>query len=374
MPYWAYLYAILMMHFAVWSCATVPLGLTKLRDDSIDLGSVLATSDSAYVQFADGVWIIDESGVGEPIVPSHPMAASSISAPIRMPRVVQTDEGGVFFLGGFDKEDGGGFWALYDLQDPATPLRDYGPLIIGMDKELVVYGFNGFTPIDGNHETLSSPWTLSTDVTPNGIIGGYTLYESMGIAGPSITTIEGQPFLIAGFGSGTLVADREDGQGFNVGVELGHAGVIYFDGSGRAFTLFGPSGGFLSLFGELPVVTESDFVLVDSDIFSTVDDYLVFYPGINPSGIGWTRKLIDVFPSLQTIDFDSVEDVTSHKGRLHFLLSGDDGSWLFVAPDPSVVPEPLSAMLITACSLVVIQLRTSRANAAETVTGSTLTL
>lgn len=91
-------------------------------------------------------------------------------------------------------------------------------------------------------------------------------------------------------------------------------------------------------------VSHDDFVVVHAMYADTV--LYGFFPGIVPGFPNRAVALLDIFPELAAIDIDRVHDLASVDGYLYMTLSGADGTFLFGARDPSVIPEPATAVLM----------------------------
>ena len=143
----------------------------------------------------------------------------------------------------------------------------------------------------------------------------------------------------------TSIQDRLDDNGVNIGLTSERLeGVRY--GDGLPIDIDSSLG--LASGSPTVIVSESDFTIISGRRGSGArpEGHRLYYPGVNPAGSDQSVALLDFYPELQSIDIDKVIEATSSGGQIHLLLSGDDGLWLFAAPDPSLIPEPGTATLL----------------------------
>ena len=336
---------VLLLVLCVRSYALPPLGLTQVSVDSTLRPNLELIDGTAYLGVAGGVWTVDASGSLTFITLSH----ATLGAPNNTTRVVKAVDGELYvaanyYLSGFSAQP-----ALYRLDEPTSPFVIWdNALARSVDSNLHVFGntldfaasYTGIRLLlDGTIEPLLSPGN-NADVnggTPSGYILGDANFPGTIGSEPAIWTPTGELSFLHVCCISTSIRDRADGDGVNVGWD--GAGVKY--GSGPAIYIEEEDG---SRFEGLPViVSHSDFSVIQGD--PGLSKY-AFYPGINPDFPNRAMPLLDVFPELASIDIDVISDLASVDGYLYMTLSGDDGTFLFGARDPSVIiPEPTSAVL-----------------------------
>ena len=340
-----YFLALAWVTVATSAVALPPLGITQLQTERDRDAELAVINGTAYVSGKDGVLPIDASGVGELIVPT----SATFGPFVRTKRAVADLNGNVFFGAQFKRGEGlfGKFPGieLYELDNPLVAYDSWitAGLLQGFDSSLNGYTIHaillpngtGISPIPFISNEIES---FGVDrVAPSGILlGGGAIPNTLG-AGPVLRSLGGTAELLAQSGASHSIRDRLDNNGVNIGyknlLRYGQALPIIID----------PAEGHPRSI----IVSESDFTVVNrgEDTLEAPENH-VFYPGVNPAGDDLSVPLIHLFPELQSLDFDDVSDVTSFGGNIHLLLSGQTGQWLFVAPDPSLIPEPTTASLV----------------------------
>lgn len=165
-------------------------------------------------------------------------------------------------------------------------------------------------------------------------------------------------------GDADSIRDRNGAEAPNIGWDYDEPYVSY--GDGRNFIIFKEDGSSFyqewSVLGVGVTVSHGDFTViqVSQGLSPTVTSYFSFYPGIVPGFPNRAMPLLDIFPELAAIDIDVVHDLASVDGYLYMTLSGADGTFLFGARDPSVVPEPATAVLMFSIMTLAGRLRRGR--------------
>ena len=338
----------------VSAIASPPIGLTQL-DTQPDRSAKLAVIGGvAYASRPDGVQPVDAAGVQPTIGLSHPTLGDLQSTS----RVVEAAAGGVYVVGDFDRPAGQSFpgSAVFRLDQPSTPLVtweiDFALRTVGLDENLraVANGIGFPEPIellpDGTSDILSPTAFSVADIEPGGLaIGDAVIPNTIGSAPVLFSPGSDVPDFLGFNGFSGSIEDRIDGNGVNIGFTEAFETVIY--GNGDTVQI-DESIGAVGREGR-PLVSGSDFVVIDIRFPS--NNHLVYFPGVNPAGADRSVPLLDFFPDLQALAFDTVTDISSHGGQIHLLLSGDDGLWLYAAPDPTVIPEPTTLLLAAAMGL-----------------------
>lgn len=315
-----------------------------MRSVEDETARIAVIGDTGYISTRDGIQPINQDGLLPLVAPVEPTFGPLIGTN----RVVADSNGELFFGAKFDRRDFffGRRGGLYSLEDPSTPARTWPGIssFVGFDSSL--RGYTGIhvlmpdgsiiSPIPFMSDDISQ--FFAGDVTPKGtVLGGGVIPGTIG-EGPALLYTDGSAELLSFFGSGDSIRDRLDGDGVNVGYVADLPVVRY--GSSPEIVLVRPM---LQCCSFDIIVSESDFTAVSFG--RGAKDQFVYYPGVNPAGDDLTVPLLDVFPALQSLDFDEVIDASSAGGQIHLLLSGDDGLWLFAAPDSTVVPESATATL-----------------------------
>lgn len=251
--------------------------------------------------------------------------------------------------------------ALFRLDQPMSPLVTWeNGDIRGVDANLRGFGMadNAARFIsDGSIETLSSPSGSSSStinllwsVTPLGYSIGDAVIPETTASAPVVWTPEGHISFVFSFGLATSVRDRSDGQGINIGADL-TSPEVRFGQTGYA-TISDINGEYLFVSEGGVLVSQDDFVIVHAN---WPTELYGFYPGIVPGFPDRAVPLLDIFPELAAIDIDFVHDLASVDGYLYMTLSGADGTFLFGARDPSVIPEPATAVMMVLVATVALR-------------------
>lgn len=323
--------------------ALPPLGLTQ-----IDAGfTVIEIIDgAAYFSGHTGVQRMSSEGDLDFAPILHPMFDTTDG----VTRVVKALDGGLYVAANFSNNSSFPFGAaLFRLDQPSTPIVNWGESgVQGVARDLTVFGTleSGFQFVaskfllDGSIEPLEFPpgadptmhSTYVTSSTPQGYVLGDTGIPGTLGSAPAFWTPSGEFSFVAPFGVPSSIRDRQDGDGTNIGWD---SGVKY----GQQPPIYINQG------GPHVIVSHSEFA-IKQDYAFPADPKYAFYPGIVPGFPNRAVPLLDVFPQLASINIDVIHDLASVDGYLYMTLSGDDGTFLFGALDPSVIPEPAGMVLM----------------------------
>jgi hypothetical protein len=334
--------------------ALPPMGLTQVTANSVHT-KLDIIDGSAYLNVSNGVWVLGPSGTSSFL----PIANAT-----KVTRVVKASDGELYVAAnrGIQRP------ALYQLDQFGSPVMtwEYGD-VVGVDSQLRVIAnllqsdgaamlFPGGCVNGLCGEFLSGgTYAYAIDVTSNGYILG---------DGGIPTTIGSSPMLwspggefegfVFGYDVAGSIRERTDGNGVNVGgdiidplIELGPNEFTQFPNyaiDSEDYFLKRPDGTTMDY--AKAIVSHGNFAVAQS-LFGALEFY-GFFPGIVPGFPDRALPLFDIFPQLATIDIDSISDLASIDGRVYMTVRGSDGTFLFGAPDPSVVPEPSSLFFITA--------------------------
>lgn len=191
---------------------------------------------------------------------------------------------------------------------------------------------------------VEGAWEL-IDIEPNGYMIGTGYIPGTIGSGSFLVAPDGSSILAGGGASGNNAATRRDGNGINLAINYPAFTVTY--GDGRRVEVQSPDGQYPHSIEDV-YASENDFVVFTTRDYVNGEIYyedFAYFPGINPTSEDWSVSLEEYFPELQNLDYDRVVDIASSEGRLHLLLSGEDGLWIYAANDPTFVPEPSSAAL-----------------------------
>ncbi len=220
--------------------------------------------------------------------------------------------------------------------------------VVGLDRNLKGYGVTGvqsdlpaqfnldgtLTEMDGGNLSVvlavsGSGFSVGSAFIPGTIGTGAALWDPKGFLNRSILRN------YAG-ASGTSISDRWDGHGLNIGISVPATAIL---GDSPPVEILDPQG---EIIGRgISQVSQSDFTIVSP----RSDDVYVYYPGVAADHPDRAMLIEDVFPELRTIDFEESSTPYAVDGHVYMVLSGDDGSFLFGAPDPSLIPEPTGIVL-----------------------------
>jgi hypothetical protein len=341
-----YRFAILLFLIASTAQALPPLGLTQVAATDDSTSQLVVIDGVAYVSHHTGVSLVDTTGLAETIIPQNAVFLN----PSQPTRAVLGDDGEVYV--GINYDAGGtiatGGASLFRLSEPTQAVASWeGLFALGFDSQRNGMGATGDIPSESavwsrlhpNETTSPVPasWFETRSVLPSGLVAGNaSVAGTIGSAGATLDAADNIDF-IDSFGSLWGARERADGDGINVGYDLGAANVVYFGSRGSTFIDgVSPSTSYRGV-----MVSETDFTLLSQ----WDGDYSVFFPGVNPAGDDLSVPLLSYFPDLSAVNFDAVTDIASADGQVHLLLSGDDGLWVYSAVDPTWVPEPTTALL-----------------------------
>ena len=336
---------------AVTAYASPPLGLTQVSPAPASRSKLAVVDGVAYVSNSLGVTPVDDTGR----LPVVEAPDGVFHGPISATRVVKGGDGRLYL--GVNYESGGeylnGGSILFQLSSGAmAPVASWDGLdAIGFGSDLrgigcrrgacLGYFSNRRLLPDGTETLLPGEWFKVVEVTPSGLaIGIANIPGTLGAAVASLSVDDEVSFL-TDHGDVLNARERLDGGGVNFVWDGGLGATVYYAERGP-YTI-GRSFDYTAL------VSESDFVVG----YETIQNAVVFYPGVNPSGSNATVPLRDYFPDLRTLNFDEVTDIAPADGKIYLLFSGSDGLWLYTAVDPTVVPEP------TSCAILLVSLALS---------------
>jgi hypothetical protein len=346
--------------------ALPPLGLTQVSADSALRPNLEVIDGIAYLGVTNGVWTVDSLGTTSFQAVSHP----TLGTPSSVTRVVKATDNQLYVAasyGNFNTPQGG---ALYNLEQLTAPFFSWlgNYLVNGVDKEQVVYG-NVVEPaigfeaskfhLDGSVETLRYPpgssssnnFTRLDSSTPNGYAFGGAGIPGTAGESPVVWTPGGDISFVIGHGIVTSSRDRSDGQETNFGVYEGNPTVKLGQ---DYYYIEDMNGNYLDAdFEDAVKVSHDDFVVVHA-MYADIVLY-GFFPGIVPDHPNRALPLLDIFPELASIDIDVINDLASVDGYLYMTLSGSDGTFLFGARDPSVIPEPATAVFALLAAAVFLR-------------------
>ena len=318
-----------------------PLGLTQISSTSDDQSKLAVIDGVAYVSNRSGVTPVVSSGLLPTILP----LSSVFQAPISATRVVKGGDGDLYY--GFNYESGGDFGDggsdLVRLQGSTnTTIASWDVLhALGFDSSLNGIGcingncFGDFASrrllLNGDSAPLPELWFDTVEVTPSGLaIGDAGIPGTLGAA-PAVIDGDDQISFLSTHGRLLSGRERLDGGGINFAWDGGSNLTMFYPGQ-SPIPVEGAGGE-----GTSVRVSGSDFAVAYTE---AMEFSIAYYPGISPAGDNVAIPLLDYFPELTSLDFDEIADITSADGQIHLLLSGNDGLWLYVADDPTVVPEP----------------------------------
>lgn len=346
----------------VTASALPPLGLTRVSEQSSFLSSLSVIDGVAYVSTPAGVYPLDATGVGSPIVPTPPVGYSDL---MDTTRVVVGPGGLAHFAAEFASGPSGPgehLFATYSIADPTSAispgLQLFGPGDVirrlgGIDSSLRVLVNDGFGNVlelfaDGTSRSEAlhgTDFVLEiAEVAPNGVAAVVAaIPNTLGAAGALLLPNGRVSFLgpSGGFGSVGSIKVTENGS-MNIGTWADRHYVAYGDEP--------PIGIDASIDSSWndgqTLVSESRFTVIADCWFARDPDHRAFFPGISDEGLDQSVPLESLFPELRRLDYDHIVDMTSQEGQIHLLLTGPAGLWLFAAPDPSLIPEPTALVLV----------------------------
>ncbi len=350
--------------------ALPPLGFTLIESGdqpfnglAIDLSVI---DGEAYVSTNTEVWQIDSANtVLTPIVHSRYGVPTGFNG---LSRVVKAIDQQLYLTGNFTQLNSDTAGALFRLDSPSLeivtwPTANY---LVGVDHNLRSLGNdrNKYVAeflIDGSINGLGLPpggcqcqeTQFLVDVAPSGFATGELNIPGTIGSGPGLWAPDGTASVLGiGIGGGRI-ADRHMDDGLNIAVSA--------DGGEYRFKL-----GFLDISlnedakgNPLPgvgsaIVSQTALVVIQNFL---LDQYFAYYPGIVEGSPQAARDLFEVFPELATIDINRITDIYTTDNRVYMTVYGDDGLFLFGAPDPSVVPEPTTLVLLLVASACFISRR-----------------
>jgi hypothetical protein len=328
--------------------ALPPLGLTQITP-ATDAGSSLEIIDgTAYLTTATGIWTVDSVATTSFFeVPSSPASIT--------PAVKGTD-GEIYIAANYGPINFSES-TLLRFDATLTPVVTWGPnaLAVGVDSQLRMFDSYGarFLP-DGSFDDYLDTLAGSTieslhAVTPNGyVLGAAQIPNTIG-SSPALWNPDGSfASFLFGVGFAGSIRDRADGNGVNV--SDGDSGQVIL--GAIEYSLADTNGVPVPAGPTYTRVSHSNFVVGMIDDFSPASDELFgFFPGIVPAFENRVVPLFDLFPALSTIDIDGISTIASVDGNFYMAISGSDGLYLFGAPDPSFVPEPMTLALMMALAL-----------------------
>ncbi len=336
--------------------ALPPLGLTQITPSNITPSNTRAGLEiidgTAYLNVTNGVWTVDSLGTTSFVSISHP----TLGIPSSVTPVVKAFDGKLYTAANFSLGQ-----ALFQLDQPLTPNMTWeieAAHVSGVDAQLRVLGYT-YIDFDSFFAARAVKFVSngSTELLPGEYAGDTFLFAvtPLGFAlgdGGIPGTIGSAPILWApddsflsyvfGYGAAGSIRDRNDGQGVNIG-DIFEGLVLLGD---TAYYIQDING--LGLSDDAMIVSHSNFVVaLDFDFrTSSLRSLLGFFPGIIPDHPDRGLPLLDIFPQLATIDIDFITSLASVDGYLYMTLRGSDGTFLFGARDPSVIPEPTTALLL----------------------------
>ncbi len=349
--------------------ALPPLGLTQVSTSSTLRPNLEVIDGTAYLGVTEGVWTVDTSGSQTFIPISHP----TLGTPSSVTRAVKALDGELYVAANFNSFTNQAAAALFPLDQPTLPIVTWETpriRVSGVDVNLRTFGGFDYDDgdeaskflLDGSIEALPYPpgsnssnnITRLNSMTPRGYaLGSAGIPGTIGSA-PSLWSPTGEFSFLDGSNSPTSIRDREDGTGVNTAWDI--PAIKY--GGDAPILIAGNPENFAAIW---VMVSHSDFVVVQDSVFPQETKY-AFYPGINPDHPDRAVPLLDVFPQLTTIDIDYISDLASVSGYLYMTLSGSDGTFLFGARDPSVVPEPATAAMMLLATIFAVTRRGGRSD------------
>lgn len=352
-PQLAFLAIVGWLSAATLAVALPPLGLTKLGPASDQYQNVSLIDGSAYVGRTEGIVIVDDGGQITQVTLSLSTSSRFFN---HTHHFVKADDGRV--LVGANLENGRA--AVFDLSQPTTPLRTWpaevfsiltdGSVIANVatpgnppnhaarlmldgtilefpdqdgltDPELSFATSNGYSSGE-----MSIPGTIGTDLVLFGPDGQVILFEDDITWG--LTDRDGGEEIVYFDRQIVVVNIAEPASFYSVDIDFnGNPG-----GLGLPYILSETN----MLFLNRPV---SGNHLVSTNPFSP--------PG--PDGENATvrlKPLLEVFPDLPPMVDSEILDVDTGDGRFYLLFETGGQAYLYGGIDPSVVPEPATALLI----------------------------
>jgi hypothetical protein len=339
--------------------ALPPLGLTAVDPA---FGGIEIIDGTAYITASGGMRTVSSAGEVGFIPITHP----TLGIPISVTRAVKASDGILYAAANFTSVAPAMQSALYRLDQPTIPIVTWNDGVGSVDADLKGYGnvdgscfgcyIATYFNLDGSSQEMPFPagsdntnnTTYVISSTPRGYAIGDAGIPGTAGAGPVLWTPNGEiSFLPGQVGIANSIRDRNSATKPNLGWNDFDAPIISY-GDGRGFSVLKEDGSsfYQPTVGIRVTVSHSDFgvIQVSEGVAPTVVSYFAFYPGIVPGFDNRAVPLLDIFPELAAVDIDRVNSLASVDGYLYMTLSGADGTFLFGARDPSVVPEPATVV------------------------------